>query len=140
MGWEPLIFDVSGAHSDDDQHQNDAAYSKSVDKNVFHLSHLLSQKVSSKQRATLALVTKLRAKVNIYISIYEPCVKFCQLESQNITVNNRAWLLDTNWRDHYFLFPAWCFVANLVYLVRDIRKTHYGLASYYYSWHCRGNY
>ncbi len=70
MGWEPLIFDVSGAHSDDDQHQNDAAYSKSVDKNVFHLSHLLSQKVSSKQRATLALVTKLRAKVNIYIYQY----------------------------------------------------------------------
>ena len=69
MGWEPLIFDVSGAHRDDDQHQNDAAYSKSVDKNVFHLSHLLSQKVSSKQRATLALVTKLRAKVNIYINI-----------------------------------------------------------------------
>ena len=55
VGWKPLIFDVSGAHRDDDQHQNDAAYSKSVDKNVFHLSHLLSQKVSSKQRATLAL-------------------------------------------------------------------------------------
>ncbi len=41
-----------------------------------HPSHLLSQKVSSKQRATLALVTKLRAKVNIYISIYEWRVKF----------------------------------------------------------------
>jgi hypothetical protein len=35
----------------------------------FGISLTSFQEVSSKQRATLALVTKLRAKVNIYINI-----------------------------------------------------------------------
>ena len=54
------------------------------------------RKVSSKPGATFRSKTDFEQKVNIYISIYEPCVKFCQLESQNITVNNRSWLLDIN--------------------------------------------
>ena len=53
------------------------------------------RKVSPKPGATLRSKTDFEQKVNIY-QYMNPVSNFCQLESQNITVNNRSWLLDTN--------------------------------------------